>query len=261
VTDESPELVQEWLARAKPSYPIAITNGEFESLIKVPHFPYCAVIGPDGRLAYAGNSGAEESSLDEALGRSSKTPLWPKSLGKVLKIMREDDAKAYAELRKLSDGGKVSAEDRPYVDGFLAYFEGRAASALEQGKKLLVEGWVREALQEVAPYRDTKTPYPCSADLAQLVKDLEAVPEFKRELSGGELYAEARSLEKSREYTEAVETYCSVYKKYSGTRIAEHARKRAEQLVDDGMPGYSTVCNPCRKAGRACDKHRETVKL
>ena len=97
MTDESPELVDEWMKRAKPAYPIAILkNGDqFENFLGVKYFPFCAVIDPEGRLAYSGSAGAEGKCLDEALGRAKKVPLVPKSFAKAAKLMQSEIGRAH----------------------------------------------------------------------------------------------------------------------------------------------------------------------
>jgi hypothetical protein len=261
VTDEEPAVVEAWLARAKPSYPIAITKGAFESQIGVPHFPYSAVIGPDGNIAYAGDSGMGESQLDDALGKSKKQPLWPKSLGKITKVMMGDGAKAYGELKKLIAGAKVTEADKPYVDSFVAFLEGQAQRALEDARSLRDKGLILSALKRVEAYSSAATPFPSSADSAELVKELQALPDFKREVAGGEAFLAAEKLEKDKEFLDAFEGYKAVSKKFVGTKIADNAKTKAEKLRTDGLPGYESACDPCRRAKRACDKHKKEVKL
>lgn len=261
MTDESPELVREWLLKAKPAYPIAVTGGAFESFINVPHFPFCAVIGPDGNLAYAGNVGMEEGALDGALDKTKKAPLWPKSLSKVTKLMMGDPIKAYGELKKLRESGKVSPEDQPFTEGFVAYLEGRAQGALDAARQANEGGHVFRAVKAIEIFATAQPPFPTSADSAQLLKELQALPDFKKELAGGEAFAEAEMLEKDHEFLDAFNAYKSIYKKYADTRIAANARTKAESLHSDGMPGFASTCDPCRKAKRACDKHRKEVKL
>ena len=261
MTDESPEIVSEWLAKAKPSYPIAITKGGFESFIKVPYFPYCAVVGPDGNIAYAGDSGMEESALDGALAKSKKDGLWPKSLGKVTKSMLGDPIKAYGDLKKLIEGGKLTPEEKPFIDGFVAYLENGAKSALTEAKSFQEKGQVLKAVRKIEGYSAAVPPFPSSADSATLLKELQALPEFKKEVAGGEAYLAAEKLEKDYEYLDAFEGYKAITKKFAGTKIADNARADAERIRTSGMAGYEPDCENCHAAKRACEKHKKDVKL
>lgn len=261
MTDESPELVEAWIARVKPKYPIAIAGGAFERQIDVPHFPYSAVIGPDGNIAYAGNAGGGEGLIDDNVARSKKSGLWPKSLSKITKVMMGDPVKAYDELKKLEAGGKVGEIEKPFVADFVAFLEGTAKSALDEAKALKEKGFVWKAVKKIESFSKAPTAFPTTADSAALLKELEALPDYKKELVGGEAYAEAEALEGEKEYLEAFEAYRSIAKKNAGTRIAENARAQAERLVKEGLPGFEDACESCRRTKRACDKHKKDVKL
>ncbi len=261
MTDEAPEVVQEWLARAKPRYPIAITRGAFETQINVPHFPYSAVIGPDGMIAYAGNSGMGESEIGTGLTKSKKEGLWPKSLSKVTKLMMGDPIKAYGELKKMLAEGKVVEQDKPHVDGFVAFLEGQAQNALSDARTFLEKGYVLKAMRKVEANSSAQPAFPSSADSSTLLKELQALPEFKKEIAGGEVFLEAEQLEKDKEYLDAFEAYKSVSKKFAGTKIADNAKAQAERLKNEGKPGLEPSCESCHRAKRACDKHKKEVKL
>jgi hypothetical protein len=261
VTDEEPEVVEAWLARAKPKYPIARTKGEFEDQINVPHFPYSAVIGPDGNITYAGNAGGGESKIDEGLKDSKKEALWPKTLAKVTKLMQGDPVKAYGELKKMLAEAKVAEADKGHVDAFVAYLETRAQGALTAAKAAYEQGYVLKALREVEAYSAADPPFPSTADSLALVKELQALPNFKKEVSGGESYLEAERFEKDYEFLEAFEGYKSVYKKFGGTKIADIARADAERILKDGLPGFFRLCEDCVTTKRACEKHFKDVKL
>ena len=264
MTDESPELVAKWVARAKPSYPVAILKNaeQFEDFLNVKGFPTCAVIDPQGLVAYAGFSGMEEGPLGDALDQAKKAPLWPKSLAKVTKLMQSADAsKAYGELKKLVDGGKLTEQDQPFVNRFLAYLEGGAQDDLTEARALHERGHLLKAVKKLELFANAQPPFPSSKEGAELLKEIQGAPDFKKEAAGGEEFAQGETLEDEGEFLEAFEVYKGIAKKFSGTKIAENARKRAEELRSEGKPGFESSCNGCRKAGRACDKHKKDVKL
>jgi len=261
VTDESPEIVQAWLARAKPKYPIAITKGAFENQIKVPHFPYSAVIGPDGMIAYAGESGGGEGCINTGLAKSKKESLWPKSLSKVTKVMMGDPIKAYGELKKMLAEGKVVAQDKPHVDNFVAFLESQAQSNLAEARAFSEKGLVLKAVRKIEAYSLAQPQFPSSVDSTTLLKELQALPDFKKEVAGGEAYLAAEQLEKDKEYLDAFEGFKSVSKKFAGTKVADNARAQAERIKSEGLPGSEPDCENCYRAKRACEKHRKDVKL
>jgi len=261
VTDEPADLVNEWIAMAKPKYPIATLRGGLESFLQVKGFPTCAVIDPEGIVRYAGYTGMEEGALGDALGATKKQPLWPKSLSKAVKLMGGDPAKAYAELKKMQAAGDLAEEDLPRLQDFVAYLEGRAADALTKARGEREKGFFFRALDAVEAYAGAEPPFPATADCAKLREELQALPDIKKELAGGEAYEKALVLEKDKDYLEAFNAYKSAAKKYAGTKIGENARARAEEIRTDGLPGYVSACDSCRSGKRACEKHKEDVKL
>jgi hypothetical protein len=261
VTDEPLDLVKAWIAKNKPTYPIAIAGGSFEKLINVPHFPYCAVVGPDGLIAYAGNSGGEHAALEAQLGKSKKAPLFPKSLAKVSRMLQSEPAKCYAELKKMIDGGKLSAEDKVFADDFVGYLENQAKQALEEARSLQGKGHFFKAHHCVAAYATAQPPFPTTNDAAAMLKEMEALPEFKKEMTGGAEFAAAEACEADGEYLDAFDAYKAVSKQYPGTKIASLAYDEALRIQKAGLPGFEPACPRCNKARSACEKHAKTVKL
>lgn len=262
VTDESPALVDAWVAKNKPSYPVVILkSGKFESFLGVQFFPTGAVIAPDGKLLYSGSAGMVSGPLGDAMSKAEKGSAFPKCLAKASKYMRENQlAESYAEVLELLEGTLDDA-DRPFVERFKTYLKAQASDALSDGKALVEAGYVYEALNRVEDFAEAEPAFPATPDCRALVTSLRELPEFKDEMKGGEKLLEARQHEDAGEYEDAVKVYKAVYKKYDGTRIAANAREAARDLVDRGMPGYRASCQDCRQGRRACDKHHEDVKL
>jgi len=263
VTDESPALVDAWVQKHKPQYPIAILkSGKFENAIGVDGFPYAAVIAPDGTQSFGGRVGMMSGPLGDALANAEKGSLFPKSVAKATKLMRANELdKSYGEILKLLAGGKVSEADMPAVEGFKAYLEDQAATAFTDAKKFQEDGLISMATLRLEAFAEAKPPFPATADCLALQSSLEAVPDFKKEVKGGKAYMEAKQEQDAGEYTDAVKGFKSVYKKYEGTRIADRARADAREIVDQRKTGFKSHCTPCRQARRACDKHYEEVKL
>jgi hypothetical protein len=263
VTDESPALVDAWVKKHKPSYPIVILkDGKFENALGVDGFPFAAVIAPDGTQSFGGRVGMMSGPLSDALSKAEKGSLFPKSLAKATKLMRENELdKSYGEILKLIEGGKVSETDMPAVEGFKVYLESQAAMALTDAKKFQEDGLLYMATLRLEAFAEAEPPFPATADCLALQASLEAVPDFKKEVKGGKAYMEAKQEQDAGEYTDAVKGFKSVYKKYAGTRIADRARADAQEIVDQRKTGYKSHCTGCRKARRACEKHYEEVKL
>lgn len=263
MTDEDPALVDAWVKKNKPSYPVAILkSGKFERAIGVEYFPYGAVIAPDGKIAFNGSVGMISGPLGDALSKAEKGSIFPKSIGKATKLMRDGKLdKSYGEILSLIEAGKVSEADMPAVEGFKLYLEDQAATALADAKKFQEDGLVYMATQRLEPFAEAKPPFPATADCLALLTTLEEMPDFKKEVKGGEAYLEAKQEADAGEFTEAVKGYKSVCKKYAGTRIADRARADAQEIIDQRKTGYKAHCMDCRKSQRACEKHYEEIEL
>jgi hypothetical protein len=175
--------------------------------------------------------------------------------------MLGDPVKAYGDLKKLVEAGKVTETEQPHVDGFLAYIEGQARDALAAAKGFRENGHVFKAVRTIESFAGAQPPLPVSSDGAALLKELQALPDFKKEFAGGEAYAEAEKLEKDKDYLEAFEAFKSVSKKFAGTKIGENAGTQAERIRAEGLPGFEKSCEQCYRGKRACDRHKKSVKL
>lgn len=266
MTDESPDLVRKWLASAKPEYPVAILKPEsakqLEGFVNLQGFPTAAIIDPNGLVSFAGFSFDSGKALENAQAEATKSPLWPKSLAKVNGLLgKEEPQKAYAELVKLIDAKTLSADDQRIAEGFRAYLEGQASQALTESRAYQKDGFIALASTRLEPYANASPPFPASAECATLLKELQALPDFKKELSGGAEYDAVEELLGKHKYLEAIQKYAAIGKKYAGTRIGENATKIAKQMVADGMAGFQATCMECKKKSRACEKHEKEVKL
>ena len=261
VTDESPEIVEAWLAKkkTKPSYPIAIMRGgKLESALGVTGFPSVGIIDPKGILISAGFDA--EKDLGKALATAKKGSIWPAKLQKSIAALRAGDlAKAYAEAKKAA--GDVDADDKPAQEKIASFLESTAADALGAARALSKEGRIAAAVEAATPIAKAEPPFPATEDAKKLVAELEATPNYKLEVQGGAAFAAADALEAEEKYLDAVEGYRAVIKKAAGTKIAELAEKRAKGLVEKGMPGYSPSCEKCHGAKKACEKHAKPVKI
>ncbi|MEM7307497.1 MAG: hypothetical protein AAF682_12540 [Planctomycetota bacterium] len=263
MTDEAPALVDKWVEQKKPTYPIvSLKDPAFEDFLEVGFFPTAAVIRPDGTLAYSGSAGMTAGPLGDAMKKAKKGSMWPKSLSKVAKLMQDGKYdKSYAELLKLVEGEKVPEEDQPTAELFQGYLEGLSTTALEDGKSFQEAGNVYLAVRSIEYYAESKVAFPATEDCVKLLEELEAIPEFKKEMKGGEIFADAKLLEDDNDFVEAIKGYKSILKKCKETKIAGLAREAAEKLISDGMVGYKAACPTCRKLRKACKKHHEEVKL
>jgi hypothetical protein len=261
VTNEDLDLVDSWVAKKQPSYPIVVVRGKaFDQALGVKGFPTQGVIAPDGTLTYAGYS--PEGDFKDAAKQAEKGSLYPKALNKVRKSLKAGSrVDAYAELLELEAGGKVEEADAEWVEKFKVWVEELAADDLKAARAEFEAGRVYTAIALAEPLAESKTAFPSSPDALALMEELEALPTYKKELKGGKAYAGAVELEAEGEYTDAAKKFVSIAKKFDGTRIGDAAMVEAKRLVGDGKPGYKSTCGDCRKQKRACTRHAEKVKI
>jgi len=260
VTDEAPNLVDDFVRQYKPEFPIVILkNPEFEKALNVQGFPSAAVIDPAGILQYAGFLGGLPGPLSKALESAKPGPVYPKKLEAVGKSLKAREfGKALADLKKLSG---LAAPEQKWADRFLAYLEEQAETALQDARKLVDEGKVYEAVKRAAPFAKAPVPFQATPAVQQMLKELEADPNYKKEVAGGEPFLKASEKEREHAYSEAVQGYLDVAKRFPGTKIGDTAKKSAKSLVDRGLPGFKDACDACVRGKKACAKHQENVKL
>jgi hypothetical protein len=266
VTDEDPSIVDPWVKRAKPGYPMAILEPDsLESVLKVDGFPCEAVIDTDGRIAYSDGFGRTGSggALSDALKKATKAPLWTKKFSKVADLIATGQLdKSWAELTKLQAGeAELAADEQAAATKLKAYLEGAAVEAQAQARTLLDTGFVLNAQKRVEMFAKANPPFPATAECAKLLAEIEAVPGYKAEIKAGEQFLAAESLERENKFSEAFKAYKAIVKGAADTKLAANAKAAAERLIDDGMPGFSPSCQECRKAQSACEKHAEKLKL
>lgn len=261
MTDESQDIVDKWFAsKKKTGYPIVILDGTLEKALGVPHFPFAGVIGPDGNLAYAGDS--PEAALKAAMKAARGGSMWPKKLVTAATFLRNGKlAEAWAELQTVKTAGGLDDKEQKTHEHFTTYVTESSDSLVKLGGELFKQDMIYAALQKVESIANAKPALPATEAAQKLLADMKAVPMYEAELKGGMSFASAVVLEDAQSYLAAVQAFKDVNKSAAGTKIAVVALNRAKSLVDKGMPGFELACEKCAKLKKACEKHAKTVKL
>ncbi len=260
VTDESPELVDPWVADVKPEYPIVILEGgEFEKALNVQFFPTGAVIDPSGNLVFSGSAGDAESPLGKALDQATPGSVVPKKLAGVAKQIRARDLpKAFAELKKLKG---LDEESEGWALRLGEYLESEADAALTAARAAAKDGRVLDAVEGATPFAKAPVAFQATPGARDLLSELAAMPTYKKELAGGDAFRKAAETEAERKFADAANAFADVARRFAKTRIGEAAEARAKSLAERGLPGMKDTCGACREAKRACEKHAETIRL
>jgi hypothetical protein len=262
VTDEKLDVVDRWIKRRNPTYPIVVTKDRsFEKALGVRFFPTGAVLDPEGVILYAGSVGGMGKPLEAAAKLSDKKPFFPKSLKKVRKYLGAFDLEgAYKELDRIAGKRKVDEETAAWVSQFRAYIDGRVQSQFDSAKQQAERGLIHSAVSLAEPLAEAER-LPLSTEVAAWLVELESRVDYKAALKAGPHWDKAQGLEDEREFVDAIKAYRVVLKRYGGTPIGELALNRVAAIIEAGMPGFRESCSACRAVDRACEKHHEKVKI
>lgn len=267
VTDEELSIVDPWIKRAKPGYPIvAVKGGEFDAALKVDAFPCQAVLDTDGKLIYSdgfGRGAGPESTLSAAMSKATKGSIWPKKFATTAELIASGALdKSYAEFKKqLAGAADFNDDEKNAATKLQTFLEGSAVEAQSDAKNLFSGGRIYDAHKRLEMFAKAAPAFPATPDCAKLMAEVEAAPEFKNEMKAGEQFLAAQDLERAQAYSDAFKAYKGIAKGLATTKMAAFAKEKAEDLIKRGMLGYEPACEKCMAAKKACEKHAEKAKL
>ena len=261
VTDEETKLVDEFVGKRKPTYPIVILKGNaLETALGVAHFPFNGVIDTEGKLVYAGDS--PESTLGKVMKNAKPGSPWPKKLVKASLALRAGHfGDAWTEIQAVSKDTGLDEREKNVLQRFQKYVEGNVSDDLAVAKKEASGGLIFRAVKRLEPLSAAQPPLPVSEDATKLLAELKAGPKFEDEMKGGEAFEAADAKEDAQDFIAAFGGFKDVAKKYDDTRIGSVASGRAKSIIDRGMAGYAPACPKCQEAKKACAKHAQPLKL
>lgn len=261
VTDEDSKLVDAFVAKRKPTYPVVILKSNaLESALGVPHFPFNGVIDTEGKLVYAGDS--PESTIGKVMKNAKGGSPWPKKLVKASLALRNGAfGEAWAELQTVGKDTSLDDREKQVLERFEAYVQSNVTDDFAAAKKESSGGLIYRAVQRLEPLAAAKPPLPVSEEATALLTELKGTPKFDDEMKGGEAFNSADAKEDAGDYLAAFNAFKDIAKKYSEARIGSVATGRAKSILDRGMPGYAPACPKCQEAKKACPKHLKPVKL
>ncbi len=261
VTDEETKLVDEFVAKRKPTYPVVILkNHDLETALAVPHFPFNGVIDTDGKLVYAGDS--PESTLGKVMKNAKGGSIWPKKLVKASLALRAGRfGDAWAEIQSLGKDSGLDDREKRVLDRFQAYVESNVSDDLAAAKKESGAGLIYRAVKRLEPLAAAQPPLTVSEEAGRLLAELKGGAKFDEEMKGGEAFEAADKKEEAQDFLAAFNAFKDIAKKYADNRIGSVATGRAKSILDRGMVGFEPACPKCGEAKKACAKHAKNVKL
>lgn len=261
MTDEPLELVEPWAKELGATHPIVIMpEGQLEKVIGVTGFPTSAVF-LDKEMVWKGHPSAASGPLGDAHKKGRKDSIYPKKLSKVIKSLDKGaNVKALNDLQAIKL--KLEGEDLAWASRLETFLLNQCAKDFALSSEMIDKGFWYQGVNLAKPYLGKGSAYPMAAENEQRLLGLQENALYKKEMAGGEIYAEGQALETEKAYSDAFKAYKNAMKKGGDAEISKHARAAAQKLIDDRRPGYKPSCESCRRnKGSACGKHLEKVKL
>ena len=254
-SDEAKGTIEPWLASKGVDYPIFVDDGGATArAYGVSAIPDCALIGPDGKVAYKGHpSSLTEKLIEEVLARVVLRFEYefPAAFRKVqVAIAKKDFAGAWKALDTAAEAdADFATKVRDDLTGYVADVRKMAEADAAAGDYPAA----MNALTALAKqYKGTDAGKEIDALVAEWKKD----PAVKKELDAGKQMAAAKAQEKAFRFKDALGIYLGVVKKYEGTKTAAAAKQRADVIQDGRLWKIDPGCKKCTGARAPCDKHK-----
>ena len=259
MSDENKQTLEPYIKANGIKYPVAsdpkdITGQNY----KADGIPHAFLIGGKGTILWRGHPASVQGPLQEAL--KGLLLYFDRTLGPAFKdvekaLKKSKYGEAQKALKKLVDGGKLGATDLTDAQATQADLDRLAADRQAEAAGLLEQGEVygaHAAYEDLAKAFDgTETGDKAEAEAKRIKSD----KALKPELEAGEGLAKGKKCEDAKAYQQAFSAYKKVVSGHKGTKAADTAKARMQQLVDSGKLYYRQDCAQCRQAGKACKGH------
>ena len=254
VSNEEAALVEPFVAKMGMKYPVAVAEERYG----VNGIPAAFLLDPGGKVVWAGHPAAlEESTIEQALV-GARPAMLAAGLEEVGRLTEQGQfGNAYAKVKDLLAGGKLGAEAQEQARAIATDHEQKVATALDQAKAAIDKGDVYAAFALLDPIAKNYQGVPRADEAAQKTAAMLADARQKREIQGGQKFAEAQALEQQREFDNAFKAYKAVANAWNGTKAAKDATAAAAAIEKGGKLGYLKGCGACEAAGRACPAHKK----
>lgn len=219
-------------------------------------YPSSVILGPDGKVQWQGHPSSltdqiVEKALENVILRFGYP--FPKEFAKVKgKIDKKDFAGALTALDAIDAAkeadAEVSATIRADIEGYAADVKKMALSDGESGDYLAAEATLKELGKQ---YKGTDIGQGVDA----MLKEWKGDATIKNEIKAGQLMVKAKTMERAFAFGAAAGIYAAVTKKYKGTKTAESAKAKLDQIMDNSLHKIDAKCKKCTAARKPCDKH------
>jgi hypothetical protein len=236
VTDEGRDLVDRYVAKNSPKYPIVIESVDSGKTFGLQGgYPTQYVIDTQGKIAWAGNFFESEPKADEILEKLlASARIGPELTGKLAPAGKLLEARkfpeAHAALTKAAADAAAPEADRKAAADAVKWIEEEGAAGLaaaaesETAGKSGAAGLAYETVAAEHKGLDAGT------KAAEALKALLADPRKKREVDGAKALAKAREKAADLPPKKAIPVFKGVASSFKGTQAGDEAVKIAAEL-------------------------------
>jgi hypothetical protein len=257
VSDETHELIDQYVKDHKVSFPIARIDGAagFEDSINTKGYPHAAVFAPTGEKIWDGHPAESDGPIGKAAKTSKLTPLLPAACAGAEKLMNDGkNGAACLELKKVLEGGTVQGEDEGIAKDLVAFFERSSKATWDDAEAAIAKkDWLTafEDCTRLQAYAGLESGDKGVAKLAELRADVALM----KEVDGAREGKKGAKLEDDYDFKEAIKVYKSLVSKFAGTEAAKQAQERLDVIKRDNLIKLDPNCEECVKAKKPCEKH------
>jgi hypothetical protein len=229
VTNEPRGLVDAFVEKNKPEYPIVIESSDSARLFDIKGFPTQYAIGPDGKIS---GGTFDEGLIQSLLPKVRIPPKLPEKLAAARQKLL--DKEKYADARKLlaDAAAKGADEEKKAAEEFLKWLDDGAAASLVAAAESETAGdygGASETYQELMTEFVGLEPATKAADA---MKALLADPAKKKEVDAAKALSKAKD-EAAEENSakKKIALFEAVAKKWKDTKAGLKAAEMADQLA------------------------------
>lgn len=233
ITNEGRGKVDGFVDQYGLTHPLVIESSNSLALYGGSGYPTSVLIGPDGNVAWKGHPASLKSEqIEELLKNVRLFPELPKALKSVSKNLEKDKyAAAVKGLEKFIADENKPEEDRTAATEALSWINENAQSTLDGAKANIERGNHYEAASALEDLAETHKGLPVADEAAAALKHHMADKDFKREVTAGQKFADAKKKANDLSKKKAIKLMQTIAKKYKGTKAGEKARVLAIRLA------------------------------
>jgi hypothetical protein len=229
VTNEPRGLVDAFVAKNSPTYPIVIESGDSGVKFGISGYPTQFVIAPDGKIA--ANNGFHEQLIQDLIPKQRMAPTLPEKFAAVQKLLDKDKLADARKALEAAAAGRVTEDEKKAADDYIQWIDdGGTASLAEaaEAEKAMDFGAAAETYQDLTSRYAGLDP---AVKATEAMKAMLADPAKKREVDAAKALDKARTAAADENMAKKkAAIYKAVAAKWKDTKAGAKAAKLADDL-------------------------------